>query len=130
MPLNLIPTPIPLNLIPTPIPLNLTPTPIPLNLTPTPSPLNQTPTPSPLNLIPTRRVAAGAEMAVAVEARTGARVTAAATTVAEAATETDHMGTTLLMTQILSSLDNNMTITIPNTPALHNNSSPYSRCIQ
>ena len=41
-----------------------------------------------------------------------------------------EMGTTLLITQILSSWDNNMKIPIPNTPALHNNSSPYSRCIR
>ena len=67
------------------------------------------------------------EVETAAEAATAGAATGAAT---EAATEADQMGTTLLMTHILSSLDNNMTIPIPNTPALHNNSSPYSRCIR
>ena len=68
-----------------------------------------------------------AAVTAAGTAATEAGATGAAT---EAATEADQMGTTLLMTHILSSLDNNMTIPIPNTPALHNNSSPYSRCIR
>ena len=68
-----------------------------------------------------------AAVTAAGTAATEAGATGAAT---EAATEADQMGTTLLTTHILSSLDNNMTIPIPNTPALHNNSSPYSRCIR
>ena len=68
-----------------------------------------------------------AAVTAAGTAATEAGATGAAT---EAATEADQMGTTLLITKMLSSLDNNMKIPIPNTPALHNNSSPYSRCIR
>ncbi len=68
-----------------------------------------------------RAKAAGARARAAARARTAA---------ARVAAEADHMGTTLLMTHIPSAMDNNMTIPIPNNPALHNNSSPYSRCIQ
>jgi hypothetical protein len=66
--------------------------------------------------------AAAREAAAAMEAATAAAAAMAAMA--------EHMGTTLLMTQILYPSDNNTTIPIPNTPALHNNSSPYSRCIR
>ena len=69
----------------------------------------------------------------AMEVLVGARAKAAgamAAAVAGAPTEAEHMGTTLLIAHILSSLDNNMTILTPSTQALHNNSRPDSRCIR
>ena len=71
--------------------------------------------------------AATAATAAATGAATAAGATGAAT---EAATEADLLGTTLLMTHIPFGKNSNTTIPIPNTPALHNNTTPYSRCIR